>query len=97
MSAGGGHTKRRFLAEWISAQFHDERGEWQPDRDVYEAVECKSLAEAQRVSIERGKAANVVEWARVSEERKTRYGWDTVRTWSGDWQYGWDEPVEYES
>jgi hypothetical protein len=92
--------KNRFEAEWIAAQYHDEHGEWQPDHDDYRAENCPDLETAKRVAVERGKAANVVEWARVTEyafdpdlgiPARCEAAWDIVRQWSGDWQGSWDE------
>lgn len=89
-----------FIAEWIAAQHVDEFGEWEPDMDEYRMQDCATLEEAKRVSVERGKAANVVEWARVSEMQfdpdlgipaRSAAAWNTVRIWSGDWQGNWDE------
>lgn len=91
----------RFEAEWISAQYHDpDTGEWQPDRDTYEAQNCPDLATAQRVAIERSKAAGIVEWVRVTEyafdpelgiPARSAAAWDVVRQWSGDWSGNWEE------
>lgn len=93
-------TSPRFIAEWISAQHHDASGEWIPDDDEYSITYCRDLEEAKRVAIANGKACNVVEWARVTEEHfnaelgipaRSPAAWDTVRIWHGDWQGNWDE------
>lgn len=93
-------TSPRFIAEWISAQFHDEHGEWIPDQDTYSISVHKTLEEAKAAAIAGGKKANVVEWARVSEDHfnseigisaRSPAAWDTVRIWHGDWQGNWDE------
>lgn len=90
----------RFEAEWIAAQHHDQNGEWEPDRDEYVTQGCANLAAAQRIAVERGKAANVVEWARVTEyafnpklgiPARSPAAWDAIRVWHGDWQGNWDE------
>jgi hypothetical protein len=93
-------TSPRFIAEWISAQHHDDAGEWLPDDDEYSIQYCSDLKEAQRVAVANGKSCNVVEWARVSEQHfnaelgipaRGDAAWDTVRVWHGDWQGNWDE------
>lgn len=93
-------TAPRFIAEWISAQFHDESGEWEPDRDEYSCSTHQTLEQAKAAAIAGSKKANVVEWCRVSEEcfndevgipARNPAAWDTVRVWHGDWQGNWDE------
>lgn len=93
--------KNRFVAEWIAAQYHDpETGEWEPDRDDYRVERCRDLEHAKQVAVARGKAANVVEWARVTEyafdpelgiPARHEAAWDAVRQWTGDWEGNWDE------
>lgn len=94
------NTSPRFVAEWISAQHHDETGEWIPDDDEYSVQYCKTLEDAKRVAVEQGKKANVVEWARVTEQHfmpelripaRNSAAWDDVGIWHGDWQGNWDE------
>lgn len=83
----------RFIAEWIAAQHTNEFGDWDPDRDEYEFTVHNTLEDAQRSAVESGRAAGVVEWARVIEERRGQHGWDEVRYWSGDWDGNWDGPI----
>jgi hypothetical protein len=85
-------AQTRFVAEWIAAQHADASGEWTPDDDEYEGEICTTLEQAKQFAIKHSKACNVVEWVRVTEERKTkRYGWDAVRSWTGDWAGNWSE------
>lgn len=93
-------TAPRFEAEWISAQHHDEFGEWEPDRDEYSCSVHSTFEAAKAASIAGSKRANVVEWCRVSEVHfnseigipaRHQAAWDTVRVWHGDWQGNWDE------
>lgn len=93
-------TANRFEAEWIAAQHNDEHGEWDPDRDEYVARNCVTLEEAKRVALAQSKAANVVEWVRVTEyafcpELKipphNPAAWDAVRVWHGEWSGEWSE------
>lgn len=90
----------RYVAEWIEKQYQDEYGDWDPDRDEYRGMDCKTLEEAKRKAIENGKKANVVEWCRVTVEefnaslgipRRSSAAWDTVATWHGDWEGNWNE------
>jgi hypothetical protein len=90
----------RFWAEWISGEKPNDFGEFDPDGVEYSRVQCRNLDEAKRVSIARGKAMNISEWARVTEEvflpelnipKRSDAAWDTVCLWYGDWQGNWDE------
>jgi hypothetical protein len=90
----------RYWAEWISAEKPNEFGEFDPDGVEYSRIPCQSLEDGKRLSIERGKKANVTEWARVTEEvflpelaipKRSDAAWDTVCQWHGDWQGNWDE------
>lgn len=92
--------KTRYVAEWISKQFLDATGEWDPDRDEYRTLNCETIDEAKVVAIAESKAAAIVEWVRVTEEQREphsdlpgRFWWCEKRTWTGDWEGNWDEPV----
>ena len=85
--------KNRILAEWISKNGYDPHtGDWNPDYDEYSSLECSSVEEAKRVAIERGKQADVTEWAKVSLQRldKDSMSWNDEETWHGDWSDNWD-------
>jgi hypothetical protein len=90
----------RYEAEWIAAQYHDEHGEWDPDRDEYVGSTHATLEAAQRAALEGSKKAGVVEWCRVTEERFdsslgipriSPAAWDVTRVWSGGWDGDWQE------
>ena len=90
----------RYIAEWIEKQYKDEQGEWEPDRDDYRGIDCKSLAEAQRIAVAQSKRANACEWCRVTMgefnpslgiPRRNSAAWDVVSTWHGDWEGNWNE------
>ncbi len=86
-------AKIRILAEWISKNgVCPETGEWRPDYDEYSSIECGSVDEAKRVSVERGRLAGLTEWAKVSMQRwdKKSMSWNDEETWSGDWSDNWD-------
>jgi len=90
----------RFIAEWIAAQHHDERGEWDPDRDEYVGSTHATLEAAQAAAISESKKAGVVEWVKVEEQtfnaelgipRRSEAAWDVTRAWHGDWDGNWEE------
>jgi len=91
---------RRYVAEWIERQYKDEYGEWDPDRDDYRGMDCKSLEDAQAKAIAFGRLANAAEWARVTVKDfnpdlgipcRSSAAWDTVAVWHGDWEGNWNE------
>lgn len=94
-------TSPRFIAEWVKANHVDpDTGEFDPDLTEYGASVHASLVAAQDAAVAAGKAANVSEWARVRERNfdpslridpRAEAAWDTVRTWSGDWDGHWEE------
>lgn len=90
----------RYTAEWIVAQYHDEHGEWEPDRDELMKQPCATLQIAKSIAVRKSKKANCVEWCRVSVEqfntslgisRHSDAAWDTIAIHSGDWQGNWSE------
>jgi hypothetical protein len=90
----------RYWAEWVSAERPNEFGEFDPDGVEYSRIQCRSLDDAKRESIKRGKAANVAEWARVTQEdfnasvsipRRHPAAWDTTCQWHGTWDGHWEE------
>lgn len=90
----------RYWAEWVSLERHNEFGEYDPDGAEYSRIPCRSLEDAKRIAVERGKSAGVAEWARVTQEdflpelgipKKSDAAWDTVAVWHGDWSGNWNE------
>lgn len=90
--------KTRFVSEWCEKQFHDEQGEWVPDRDLYSFSIHPSLMHAKKYAIKQAKKFGI-EWARVSEEdfnsdldipASSDAAWDVINSWSwlgdNDWE-----------
>lgn len=87
------HTEdsNRFVAAWVVWQSSEDAAECKYDTEL-----CQSLAAAKSVAVSKGKQANVVEWAGVRQQQHSSgLGWQTVRSWSGDWDGYWTEPEEY--
>jgi len=70
----------RYAAEWI-----EDMDDVETDNNAISYH--PTYEEAERAAFAGGRRCNVIQWCRVREQRRIDGRWQTVKKWTGDWDY----------
>jgi hypothetical protein len=87
----------RYEAQWITKQYCDPDGEWNPDRDEFSGSYHATKEAAERAAIRASKKAGQCEWILVAEQEYRGYEWVDRRRWTGDWNGLLEETLAVEA